>query len=72
MLSNRSSNDIDLVQPTQYNVQPNRVAITHHQSRGRCPILHLFKLDDFDDHGTPNLSPDLYRLRDHLRDTTND
>ena len=28
MLSNRTSDDIDLVQPTQYNVQLNRVAKT--------------------------------------------
>jgi hypothetical protein len=28
MPSNHTSNDIDLVQPTQYNIQPNRVAKT--------------------------------------------
>lgn len=39
MLSNHASNDIDLVQSTQYNIQPNRVAET--------PPPELWPLPDF-------------------------
>jgi hypothetical protein len=53
MPSNRTSNDIDLVQPTQYNVLPNRVA--------KKPPPEPWELPDFDDYGTPNLPPMLNR-----------
>ena len=60
MPSNRASNDICLVRPTQYYAQPNRVT--------KNPQLELWTLpefkpwvDDFDDHSTPNLPPNLDR-----------
>ena len=41
MPSNCASNNIDFVQPTQYNVQLNRVLKEPPWSLGRCPILNL-------------------------------
>ena len=44
MPSNRTSNDIDLVQPTQYNVQLNRCAKNSPLKPWRCLILLLCML----------------------------
>ena len=52
MPSNRTSNDIDLIQPTHYNVQPNRIA--------KKPPPEPWPLPDFtplEDYGKPNLPP---------------
>ena len=53
MPSNRTSNDIDLVQPTWYKVPPNRVA--------KKPPPEPLHINNFDDYGTPNLPPTLDR-----------
>ena len=44
MPSKRTSNNIDLVEPTQYNVQPNRIAKEPPRSPGRCLILIISTL----------------------------
>src|ERR1700733_5097779 len=59
MPSNRTSNDIDLVQPTQYKVPPNRVAKKPLPEPWELPDFEPLHIDDFDDHGTPNLPPTL-------------
>ena len=69
---NRASNDIDFVQPTQYDVQPNQAAKNPPPEPRPLPDFTPFQVGRFRDHGTPNLSPDLYRLQDRLRNTTND
>ena len=65
MPSNRTFNDIDLVQPTQYNVRLNRVAKKLSPEPWPLPDFMPLAIDDFDDHGTPNLPP-----RGRLRNTT--
>jgi len=57
MPSKRTSNDIDLVQPTQYNVRPNRIAKEPPPEPWPLPDFEPFHIDDFDDHGKPNLPP---------------
>ena len=57
--SHRTSNDIDLVQPTQYNVRPNRVAKKPPPEPWELPDFEPLHIDDFDNHGTPNLPPSL-------------
>ena len=57
MPSKRTSNDIDLVQPTQYNVQPNRIAKEPPPEPWPLPDFEPFHIDDFDDHGKLNLPP---------------
>ena len=57
--SNRTSNNIDLVQPTQYNVQPNRVAKNPPPEPWPLPDFVPLAIDNFDNHGTPNLPPSL-------------
>jgi hypothetical protein len=52
---------IDLVQPTQYNIQPNWVAKTPPPELWPLPDFTPLQVDDFDDHGTPNLPPNLDR-----------
>jgi hypothetical protein len=59
MPSNRTSNDIDLVQPTQYNVRPNWVAKNPPLEPWPLPDFVPLAIDDFDNHGTPNLPPSL-------------
>ena len=61
MRSNRTSNDIDLVQPTQYNVPPNQVAKKPPPKLWKLPDFEPLQIDDFNDHGTPNLPPTLDR-----------
>ena len=61
MPSHRTSNDIDLVQPTQYNVQPNRVAKKPPPEPWELPNFEPLHIDDFDNHSTPNLPPTLDR-----------
>src|SRR6266576_3048714 len=51
MPSNRTSNDIDLIQLTQYNILPNQVA--------KKPPTEPQELPDFNNHGTLNLPPTL-------------
>ena len=50
MPSNRISNDIDLVQPTQYNTQQNRPAKNPPPEPWPLPDFTPFQVDDFDDH----------------------
>ena len=59
MPSNRTSNDIDLVQLTQYNVPLNRVAKKPPPEPWELPNFKPLQIDDFDDHSTPNLPPTL-------------
>ena len=61
MPSNRTSNDRDVVQPTQYKVLPNRVAKKLPPELWELPDFEPLHIDDFDDHGTPNLPPTLNR-----------
>ena len=49
MPSNLTSNDIDLVQPTQYNAQPNRVAKSPPLEPWPRPILQRLHISDHDD-----------------------
>jgi len=56
MPSNRTSNDIDLVQPTQYKVPPSRVAEKPPPKPWELTDFEPLHIDDFDDYGTPNLS----------------
>ena len=55
MPSNCTSNDIDLVQPTQYKVPLNRVAKKPPPEPWELPDFEPLHIDDFDDYGTPNL-----------------
>ena len=59
MPSNRTSKDIDFVQPTQYKVPPNRVAKKPPPEPWELPDFKPLHIDDFDDHSTPNLPPTL-------------
>jgi Transposase IS4 len=61
MPSNRTSNDIDFVQPTQYNVQPNQVAKKPPPEPWELPDFEPLHINDFDNHSTPNLPPTLNR-----------
>ena len=61
MPSNRTSNNIDLVQLTQYKVLLNRVAKKPPPKPWELPDFEPLHIDDFDDHGTPNLPPTLDR-----------
>ena len=61
MPSNRTSSDIGLIWPIQYNVQSNRVAKNPPPELWPFPDFTPFKVDDFDDDGTPNLPPNLDR-----------
>ena len=59
MPSNRTSNDIDLVQPTQYHVPPHRIAKKPPPKPWPLPDFVPLDIHDFDDHGTANLPPDV-------------
>jgi hypothetical protein len=59
MPSNHASNDPDLVQPTQYIVPPNRTAKKPPPKPWLLPKFEPLTIDDFDDHGKPNLPPDV-------------
>ena len=61
MPSNRTSNDIDPVQPTQYKVPPSRVAKKPPPKPWELPDFEPLRIGDFGDHGTPNLPPTLDR-----------
>ena len=50
MPSNRTSNDIDLVQPTQYNAQQNQPAKNPPPEPWPLPDFTPFQVADFDDH----------------------
>ena len=58
MPTNRTSNDIDFVPPTQYSIPPTRKAKEASPQPGRCPTFEPLHIANFDDHGTPNLPPD--------------
>ena len=59
MPSNRTSNDIDLVQPTRYKVPPNRVAKKPHSEPWELLDFEPLHINNFDDHGTLDLPPTL-------------
>ena len=59
MPSKRTSNDIYFVLPTQYNVQPNRIAKEPPPEPWPLPDFTPLNIHDFNDHGKPNLPPDL-------------
>ena len=59
MPSNRTSKDIDLVQPTQYKVLPTWVAKKPPPEPWELPNFKPLHIDDFDNHSTPNLPPTL-------------
>ena len=61
MPSNRTSNDIDLIQPTQYKVPLNRVAKKPPPKPWELLDFEPLHINDFDDHSTPNLPPTLDR-----------
>src|ERR1700722_3708599 len=55
MPSNRTRIDADLVQKTQYNVLPNRIAKKPCPKPRPLPKFEPLHIDDGDDHGSPNL-----------------
>ena len=57
--SKRTSNDIDLVEPTQFRVLPNRKAKEPPPEPWPLPAFNPFHINDFDAHGKPNLPPDV-------------
>ena len=59
MPSNRSKIDIDLVQPTQYNVRPNWIAKKPCPKPWPLPKFEPLYIDDWDDYGSPNLPPNV-------------
>ena len=59
MPSNRTSNDIDFVLPTQYSIPPTRKAKEPPPQPWPLPDFEPLHIEDFDDHGTPNLPPNL-------------
>ena len=68
MPSNRTSNNIDLVQLTQYNVQPNRVSKSPPPELWPLPDLQRLHISNHDDLITLILLVGSYRYRvDELR-----
>ena len=68
MPSNRTSNDVDLVRPTQYNVQPNRVAKSPPPEPWLLPDLQRLHISNHDDLIALILLVGSYRYReDELR-----
>ena len=57
MPSNRARIDADLVEPTQYNVRPNQTAKKPCPKPWPLPKFKPLHIDDWDDHGSPNLPP---------------
>ena len=57
MPSNRTRIDIDLVQSTQYNVPPHKTAKIPPPKPWPLPNFEPLHIDNFDDHGSPNLPP---------------
>jgi len=57
MLSNHASNDLDLVQPIQYIVLPNRTIKKPPLKPWPLPEFKPLTIDDFDNYGKLNLSP---------------
>jgi len=55
MPSKRTSNDIDLVEPTQYRVNPNRKAKEPPPEPWPLPAFNPLHINDFNDYGKPNL-----------------
>ena len=62
MPSNHASNDLDLVQPTQYLIPPNRTAKKPPPKPQPLPNFEPLTIDNFNNHSKPNLPPnvDLY------------
>jgi hypothetical protein len=59
MLTNRTSDDIDFVPPTQYSIPPTRKAKEPPPQPWPLPSFEPLHIEDFDNHGTPNLPPNL-------------
>ena len=59
MPSNRTSNDIDLVQPTQYHVPPHWIAKKPFLKPWLLPDFVPLDIYNFDDYGTANLPLDV-------------
>ena len=59
MPSNRTSDDIDFVPPTQYLIPPTRKAKQPPPQPWLLPNFEPLHIANFDDYGTPNLPPDL-------------
>jgi hypothetical protein len=56
MPSKRTSNDVDLVEPTQYNVESNRIA-KETPKPWPLPNFNASHINDFNNHGKLNLRP---------------
>ena len=59
MPSNRARIDGDLVQKTQYKVPPNKIAKKPPPKPQPLPKFKPLHIDDWDDHGSPNLPPNV-------------
>ena len=59
MPRNRARIDADLVQKTQYNVPPNKTAKTPPPKPWPLPHFEPLHIDNWDDHGSPNLPSDV-------------
>ena len=59
MPSKRTSNDIDFVEPTQYNIQPNYIAKEPPPKPWPLPNFNSLHINDFHNHGKPNLPPNI-------------
>jgi hypothetical protein len=57
MPSKRTSNDVGLVESTQYNVQTKSHRKGTPPKPWPLPNFNPFHIDDFDDYGKPNLPP---------------
>ena len=59
MPSNRARIDADLVKPTQYNIRPDRKAKDPPPKPWPLPEFKPLHINNFDDHGTPKLPPNV-------------
>ena len=59
MPSNRARIDADLVKPTQYNVWPDWKAKNPSPKPQPLPEFKPLHINNFDDHGTPKLPPNV-------------
>jgi hypothetical protein len=66
MPSNRARIDTDLVEPTWYNVRPNRTAKKPRPRPWPLPTFEPLHINDWDDHGLPNLPPGV-DTHDHFK-----